>query len=452
MNTRPFGRRKLYHRFPLVFAAGEVTGSTFGYHRGQMARLLTAMMLVLMACYAAPTWAAAADLRVFQSHFYRVNTDIEPGLAQDLARRLDAMHEEYARRLMQFEPASDTEMVEAYLFDKQDDYLHFAGNAMRSTGGVYIPSRNALAAFNVGQGRDSLRRTLQHEAFHQFAANAFKTPLPMWLNEGMAQYFEEGLWTGDGFALAQVPPRRVRQLKADIRAKRIVPFDQFLTMTPEQWGKALGSHSSTSGATQYNQAWAMVHFLVNDLDASGRPRYRTRLVQLLQLIHAGSPADKAFVQAFSANYRGFQDRFLEWANKLEPNAEATCIERQEVLADMLMALRKYGITCTSIESFRSAAGRNQIEIQYSKGQIKWSTGKDTSIYFSRIDGKLMTADELSLRPRRGAPLPDIVSRCLPHTILRTRFYRSGSDVEHETLFEPADAPSTSRAPSTAMPQ
>lgn len=409
------------------------------------------LMLTLVACFAAAP-SRAADLRAFQSRFYRVNTDIEPGLAQDLARRLDAMHEEYARRLMQFEPATDVDMVDAYLFDKQDDYLRFAGSGMRSTGGVYIPSRNALAAFNVGQGRDSLRRTLQHEAFHQFAANAFKTPMPMWLNEGMAQYFEEGLWTGDGFALAQVPPRRVRQLKADIRAKRIVPFDQFLTMTAEQWGKALGSHSSTSGATQYNQAWAMVHFLVNDLDASGRPKYRARLVQLLQFIHNGTPADKAFVQAFSANYKGFQDRFMEWAAKLEPSEEATCIERQEVLADMLMALRKYGITCTSIESFRSAAQRNQIEIQYSKGQIKWSTGKDTSLYFRRINGKLMTADELSLRPRRGAPLPDIVSRCLPHTVLRTRFYRSGAEVEHETLFEPVNASSTTRPSSTATPQ
>ncbi len=400
------------------------------------------MMLTLVACLAAPTQATATEMRVFQSRFYHVNTDMEPGLAQDLARRLDVMHEEYARRLMQFEPAADQVMVDAYLFEKQDDYLRFAGNSMRSTGGVYIPSRNALAAFNVGQGRDSLRRTLQHEAFHQFAANAFKTPLPMWLNEGMAQYFEEGLWTGNSFALAQVPPRRVRQLKADIRGKRIVPFDQFLTLNTEQWGKALGSHSSTRGATQYNQAWAMVHFLVNDLDPAGQPKYRTRLVQLLQLIHSGSPADNAFVQAFSANYKGFQDRFLEWAAKLEPNEEATYIERQEVLADMLMALRKYGISCTSMEAFRSAAQRNQIEIQYSKGQIKWSTGKDTALYFSRIDGSLMSPDELSLQPRRGAPLPDIVGRCLPRTVLRTRFYRSGTEVEHETLFEPAGGSAT----------
>ena len=43
-------------------------------------------------------------MREFNSRFYRIHTDLEPGLAQDLARRLDVMHEEYARRLMRFEP------------------------------------------------------------------------------------------------------------------------------------------------------------------------------------------------------------------------------------------------------------------------------------------------------------------------------------------------------------
>lgn len=382
--------------------------------------------------------SASAELRVFQSRYYRVSTDIEPGLAQDLARRLDTMHEEYTRRLMRFEPSAEQTAADAYLFERQADYLQFTGPGMRSTGGVYIPSRNALAAFNMGQGRDSLRRTLQHEAFHQFAADTFKkTPLPMWLNEGMAQYFEEGLWTGNGFALGQVPPRRVRQLKADIRAKRLSSFQDFMALSGEQWSKALGTHSSTRGATQYNQAWAMVHFLVNDLEPSGQPKYRQRLVHLLELLKDGTPADKAFPQAFSANYDGFQARFLEWAAKLEPNPQATYIERQEVLADMLIALRKHGIVCNTIDAFRTAAARNQIEIQYSKGQIKWSTGKDTRLYFSRIDGQLLTSDQLFLQARRGAPLPDIVCRALPGTVLRTRFYRSGNDVEHEMLFEPA---------------
>ena len=99
---------------------------------------------------------------------------------------------------------------------------------------------------------------------------------------------------------------------------------------------------------------------------------------------------------------------------------------------MLLALKRYGTSCKTIDAFRTAAQRNQIEIQYSKGQIKWSTGKDTNLYFSRIDGQLLSAQELSLHSRRGAPLPDIVCRCLPSTILRTRFYRAGAEIEHQS--------------------
>ena len=160
---------------------------------------------------------------------------------------------------------------------------------------------------------------------------------------------------------------------------------------------------------------------------------------------------QAFVKAFSANYKGFQQRFLEWAGKLEPNAEATYIERQEVLADMMVALRKHGRTYRTIEAFRDAARRNQLEIQYSKGQIKWSTGSNTDLYFSRIDGGLMTEEELFLQERHGAPLPDIVCHYLPSTILRTRFYKSAGEIEHEMLFEPAEGSAASAAsPLTGM--
>ena len=137
-----------------------------------MARMPRGLFIIamLLCC------SALADLRVFSSRFYQVHTDLEPGVAQDLAKRLDVMHEEYARRLIRFGSESASTRVDAYLFARQSDYLQFAGEGMGSTGGVYMPGRNALAAFHDGQGRDSLRRTLQHEAFHQFAAKTISNP------------------------------------------------------------------------------------------------------------------------------------------------------------------------------------------------------------------------------------------------------------------------------------
>ena len=45
--------------------------------------------------------------------------------------------------------------------------------------------------------------TVQHEGFHQFAHAVIGGDIPTWLNEGLAEYFGEALFTG-----GRVRPRR----------------------------------------------------------------------------------------------------------------------------------------------------------------------------------------------------------------------------------------------------
>ena len=153
---------------------------------------------------------------------------------------------------------------------------------MRSTGGIFLPGRNVLAAFLGTQGRDALRRTLQHEAFHQFAYVSISDRLPIWLNEGMAQYYEEGLCiTGErlGWQGLAAAGRSGSCRRTSSRPTRCHCVD-FMAMSPEDWARRLDSHGETRGATQYNQAWAMVHFLYAGADAKGRP-HRERSTQML---------------------------------------------------------------------------------------------------------------------------------------------------------------------------
>ncbi|HEY8668505.1 MAG TPA: DUF1570 domain-containing protein, partial [Tepidisphaeraceae bacterium] len=281
-----------------------------------------------------------------------------------------------------------------------------------------------------------LRRTLQHEAFHQFAWTHISRRLPIWLNEGMAQLFEEGIWTGERFELGQVPPRRVRQLGADMDGKRLIPFKTMLAMTPEQWADNLGRDNAL-GATQYNQAWAMVHFLVNARDDAGKETYRPRLINMLRLMHEGTPSAAAFNEAFSDNIAGFQTRFLEFARNLQPTAEATLIEHQEILADLLMKLTTNTTHFRDIESFRRALVQGGYRLKYVKGNIEWSTEKDPSRYFCGLDGARFGTDRLYFDFRADAPLPDIVCRCSQKVQLRTRFHGAGDQLDHEVVIEAA---------------
>src|SRR3954453_5775601 len=154
--------------------------SRFGSPRAAVVPLA---LLALLAF--APAARGEANLRSIPTDHYLIHTDLQDDLARDLAMRMDAMYDEYSRRLADFKDAREIPRLQVYLFARQDDYLKFTGDRLKQTGGVNIPPRTLLSAFLEGQGRDGLRRTLQHEAFHQSAYNFISPNLPVWMNEGL---------------------------------------------------------------------------------------------------------------------------------------------------------------------------------------------------------------------------------------------------------------------------
>jgi hypothetical protein len=385
------------------------------------------MLLLCLVCT-----PARAEFPPLDTPHYRIHTDLEPRLAEDLAVRMEAMYSDYAQRLADFDRGTSPKM-EVYLFKQRKDYAAFTNDRFPNTGGVFLPRRNLLAAFLEPQGRDALRRTLQHEAFHQFAFTSIGSNLPVWLNEGLAQVFEEGVWTGRQFMIGQVPPRRIRQLKHDIDNHRLMPFRQFLAMSDEQWNADLAD--ANLGAARYGQAWAMTHFLVFDKDENDQYRYRSRLISMLRKIHAGKKPGPAFVESFSDNYAGFEQRFLQFAAGLEPTREARLIEQQSVLADMLVMMGDAGDRFDDVAAFRQKLTDGGYRLRYTKGNVQWSTEPDPASYFRDIFGRPMTSEQLYFSPRSGAPFPDIICSPADGLRFRTVFHSGLERVDHETIIE-----------------
>ena len=401
---------------------------------------------IALAGLVLPASARAAE-RVLNRPHYLVHTDLDPQFADELADRLEALYGEYSYRLTMFGKAADVPRMEVYLFRSQSDYLRFTDGKIRNSGGLFLPGRNLLAAFLNGQGRQQLRRTLQHEAFHQFAYNAISPDLPIWLNEGLAQFFEESLWNGAGLQVGEVPPRRVRQLQSDIRAKRMIPFGTLLSMTDAQWAKQL-STSRELGSVQYNQSWAMVHFLVmahNTRKGEDQFLYRDRVIDLLRLLHSGKPADEAFQIAFGTNIQAFEQRFTEYAAGLTATPEATMIENQGVLADLLVDFNRQGKRFEDVEAFRQYVVRGHFKLHYHLGALEWDTNPNMNAYFSDLDGNRLVSTELYFAQRPAAALPDLVCRFSQQLRLRTRFFETAArTVDHDVQIEVSEATASIR--------
>ncbi len=402
--------------------------------KGKWLTISWLLVVVLTVTFVASRGTAAepANLRQIRTEHYLIQTDLDPELADELAELMEGMFGEYSRRLADFSDKAPIRRLDVYLFAHKADYARLTEDKFRNTGGIFIAGKkNLLAAFLEDQGRDTIRRTLQHEAFHQFAYNTIGPDLPIWLNEGMAQVFEEGIWVGDTLVLGQVSPRRLRQLKADMDGDRLMDFQKFMAVTPEQWSKNLFADANR-GATQYGQAWAMVHYLVNGENGT----LRRRLIDMLEMMHDGKPADTAFVTAFSPNYEGFRRHFNDWAAGLTPTPEAVMIERQNVLADLVVSLNEHGKQFDDIQAFRRAVTTGGYQLQYTKGDVKWKTDARLDNYFSNADGQLLTPRQLYFAPRTTASTPgDIVCECAESVQLRTHFYQLSGKWWHESKIE-----------------
>ncbi len=402
-----------------------------------------------------PAWAdddndPPADLRVVPTKHYELHTDIpDAELVADLGKRLDVMYGLYAKELSEFKPAADAPPLPVYLFAERQRYMAFTHYAGTNTAGLFAGGgkHSYLASYLGGQGRDSLRRTLQHEAFHQFAYFTVSRHLPIWLNEGLAQVFEEGIWTGKDFVLGQVPPRRIRQLRADIQGHTLVPFDKFLTITPKQWSDNLHADAD-AGATYYNEAWAVAHFLTHSTNRD----YRKREGDLLRKLHAldakatdeqaydpakaDAGADAAFAACFPSVPK-FQAAFEAWARTMRATDEATLIERQETLGDLLIAYKDKGQSFDTVPEFRQKVVTQKVQMTYTRGVVKYETDPDPSVYFADLRGGVYPPRLLYFQPAERAPLPDIVCWPAPGFRVRTHFYAGDKGkIEHEVSIEP----------------
>jgi hypothetical protein len=112
--------------------------------------------------------------------------------------------------------------------------------------------------------KDMLTR-LYHEAFHAYLEN-FVYPtagydVPRWLNEGLAQVFEEGLLEVGTLRLDAPSRKRLPSLQMELRSPSPLPLRDVLTAD----GRAfLVSHPSDAPASErhYLYSWGLAHYLV----------------------------------------------------------------------------------------------------------------------------------------------------------------------------------------------
>jgi hypothetical protein len=161
-------------------------------------------------------------------------------------RCLQALERDLSRHL-DFRPRAEDDPVEIYVLDDRDAFTHLLR--------YYFPELPPRRAFFLAQGRQRvvytyssprLEEDLRHEATHALLHGSYGN-LPLWLDEGLAEYFENDL------AEPGAESERIDLIAKDLAGgwspslARLESLSEIKEMTPRD----------------YREAWAWVHLLLN---------------------------------------------------------------------------------------------------------------------------------------------------------------------------------------------
>jgi hypothetical protein len=128
--------------------------------------------------------------------------------------------------------------------------------------------------------------------------------IPTWVNEGLAEYFGEGLFTGDGFVTGIVSEWRLNRVKASLDSNRFLPLVEMMNLSHEQW-------NADVNVLNYDQAWSMVHFLAHGEGG----RYQPALGSFMVQISRGKSWQEAWKQTFGET-SGFEQQWRKYWTEL----------------------------------------------------------------------------------------------------------------------------------------
>jgi hypothetical protein len=227
-------------------------------------------------------------MQIYQTKYYIIHTDLGTEDVKEAVIRMTRMAEEYHARTQGFS-GELRERQPFYLFRTAEEYYDAGG--LPGSAGVFITDSNGsrLMAIAGDQTNGTTWHVVQHEGFHQFAHAVIRGELPPWVNEGIAEYFGESLFTGDGFVTGIVPPWRLKRLQEEIKTGQLKSIKDMMLLSHATWNAQMRIEN-------YDQAWSMVHFLAHGENG----RYQDAFVNFMKLIGRGIQWPQAWLQTFGS--------------------------------------------------------------------------------------------------------------------------------------------------------
>lgn len=229
---------------------------------------LQSLLAVLFVCAAeSPVLAADAARWPFEAQIgqFAIHSDFEVASNPNFVKQFGTLKADIESTL---KIRIQDEAVHLILFKRQSNYRGYMRRYFPT-----VPTRRALFIKRRGPGMvfayesNEMHIDVRHETTHALL-NASLPYVPLWLDEGLAEYFES------------TPSGNTRSHPHHSSTRRQAQWGRVPTLESLE---AIGDLSDM-GTTEYQQAWSWVHFLLHESDES-----RSVLIRFLQDLQAHAP-------------------------------------------------------------------------------------------------------------------------------------------------------------------
>jgi hypothetical protein len=298
----------------------------------------------------------STHLKVYNAPgFYTFHTDVNLKKLRQIWLRMNFVAEAYQQRLHAIFGGAVTQKLPFYIFKNSHEY--YADGGMPGSAGVFEYNYTGQWLMAIGEGRlnHQIWHIIQHEGFHQFTFAFLHRFLPPWANEGTAEFFGEGLFTGSSFVTGWIPPYREARIKYEIKHNKFKTIHAMREMRYSQWNDVLMG-------TNYDEAWSMIYFLAY----ADHGRYGVPFTQYLRLYRHGFDAETAWDRVFGDDDLAFQRLYVKYWMNLPPNATAELYARVQTqsLTNFLARAVSLKQRFYSARHFLAAAGDGTLKVYH----------------------------------------------------------------------------------------
>ena len=227
---------------------------------------------------------------------------------------MNEMLKQYSKYFSNWQPKAGARVI---VFTNMEDFRAYSAHATKIThegllGYCHWKTDEDGNQFYelVTYQHDKMWTTLAHEGFHQFLGHELGLRIPIWLNEGMAQYFETSYVLHDKLYPGSISKSKLVTAQALVKTHEAPALADLM-----QWNRVTFYEHAQAA---YPTSWAFVHFL---LEGEGRNFHASTFRKFLGDLKQGKDDFDSFRRRFGRDNGQIQSDFERYVLNLRARFE-----------------------------------------------------------------------------------------------------------------------------------